>query len=431
MFQKITHSLVGRTLFFSILGTLVSSLIIIYVVIWLFEKSLDSQIDSHITTYVDLIASAIDIQNGKVSIDSQNPILKNLPRQWQIDTIEKHIARSPLLKDPIPIQKPISFTPRRLTEKHPLSDQLVVIQQAFGFSDGQVIIISFGLENYIINDFKSLIQNQFNRRAFEALTLVIAILIIISIVQSIIISRPLKMIKTALTKIRTGKEERINVKLPSEIQLLSDEINLLLDSTDNIIERYRVFSSNLSHSLKTPLTIIQNQTESPLIKEQTQTMLQIIERNLSKVKTVGTAHINRAHPNIYSVMTRMTESYSKIYSKEITIDVQKDIIFNGDEADLYEILGNIIENAYKFSKHHIHIILNDDIIIEDDGPGIPQENIQEVLSRGVRIDETIPGTGIGLSIAKDIIELYNGSLTLSHSALGGLKVIIHIPTSTL
>ena len=213
--------------------------------------------------------------------------------------------------------------------------------------------------------------------------------------------------------------------MPKEIQQLSDEINYLLHYMDGIVKRHRRFSGNLAHALKTPLTIIQGDTDSTLIKNQVETMLNIIDRNLSKAQTLGTTNILSIKTPILPVVKRISDGFGKVYQKNISIDGDKQAVFRGDEVDLYEVLGNLIENACKYGKDRIAITLDPNkIIIEDDGPGIDEANHEPVKQRGLRLDESIDGSGLGLSIANDIIELYGGSLNLGKSTLGGLQATL-------
>jgi signal transduction histidine kinase len=269
------------------------------------------------------------------------------------------------------------------------------------------------------------------------LSVLSAILLVFVYIQIRLTVAPLKKIRDSLENIRTGESTKLAENFPKEIQQLADEVNTLIAYGSGMVERYRTFASNLAHALKTPLSVLRNEAAreaTPLaatVKEKGDVMLALIDRNLARVKAAGTGNLLNARTEAFPVAEKIGRSFGKLYGKEVSVTGESSALFRGEEGDFYEILGNIIENACKHAKHQVLVSVitgNDlEISVEDDGKGIPQEERTKVLKRGTRLDETVPGTGIGLSITRDLVNLYAGKMTLGDAAIGGLKVVLTLP----
>lgn len=250
---------------------------------------------------------------------------------------------------------------------------------------------------------------------------------------------PLRKVGIELNRIESGEQEQILAKYPNEIERLTGNINILLEGERAQKIRYRNALGDLAHSLKTPLAVLQsslNEIKSKpddSMQEQIMRMNSIVEYQLQRAATAGTASIGKA-VNVNTITSRLLESLDKVYhDKHIRVDIAIDekLIFKGDEGDLMEILGNLLDNAFKWSNHQIQIKATTTgnqlyITINDDGSGIAREKVDELLQRGVRADQTTAGHGIGLSIVKNIVEAYHGSLNIEKSQLGGVQVSIHL-----
>ena len=208
--------------------------------------------------------------------------------------------------------------------------------------------------------------------------------------------------------------------------------------------RYRNSLGDLAHSLKTPLAILQSsQTGSDatdashsLVSEQVQRMDDIINHQLQRAAVSGRSTL-AAPVAIDRVVRRLVRTLEKVYQdKPVTIDLdlQPGATFTGDETDLTEILGNLLDNACKYCRSTVRVTARTDhtpggveIRIEDDGPGIPADQVDTLLQRGRRMDESVPGQGIGLGMASEITALYGGELSFDTSNLGGtlVRVIFH------
>ena len=253
---------------------------------------------------------------------------------------------------------------------------------------------------------------------------------------------PLNKIKDALFKIRNGDKKKLEAKYPLEVQPLATEINDLLEHNEKIVERARTHVGNLAHVLKTPLAVITNEIdkENKLLSNQIVLMRKHIDRYLKK------AHLESVGKNIKSkiaflqFMNKMILIFQKLYpDKEIKLQKEfKEFFIYGSLEDMEELVGNLIENACKWGKEKVQIRFENrgnnqvKILIEDDGPGLNQEQKDKVFTRGFRVDEQTPGSGLGLNIVKDIVEIYKGEIWLEKSSsLKGLRVNIVLPVSLI
>ena len=253
---------------------------------------------------------------------------------------------------------------------------------------------------------------------------------------------PLNKIKDALFKIRNGDKKKLEAKYPLEVQPLAIEINDLLEHNEKIVERARTHVGNLAHVLKTPLAVITNEIdkENKLLSNQIVLMRKHIDRYLKK------AHLESVGKNIKSkiaflqFMNKMILIFQKLYpDKEIELQKEfKEFFIYGSLEDMEELVGNLIENACKWGKEKVKIRFENrgnnevKILIEDDGPGLNQEQKNKVFTRGFRVDEQTPGSGLGLNIVKDIVEIYKGEIWLEKSSsLEGLRVNIVLPVSLI
>ena len=252
--------------------------------------------------------------------------------------------------------------------------------------------------------------------------------------------RPLRTVTSDLQAIQQGRSDRLEGQYPRELSGLTSSLNTLIDHSKSVQARYRNSLDDLAHSLKTPLAILQSgessaadvQAEQSLIREQVERMDDIISHQLQRAAVSGRATLAKPVA-LDKVVNRLVRTLDKVYrGKNITVERNLDPAssFIGDEADLTEILGNLLENAYKYCQQAVRVSAHSldagiEILIEDDGPGIAPEQVHAILQRGTRMDESVPGQGIGLSMANEIIGVYGGRLEFAASDLGGALLRIH------
>lgn len=254
---------------------------------------------------------------------------------------------------------------------------------------------------------------------------------------------PLRRVVDDLTAIEQGKKSQLEGGYPKEIDGLTTHLNSFIRSEREHINRYRNSLSDLAHSLKTPLAVLQNEISTPgipasqkaVLGEQVERMRQLVEYQLQKAASSGRTTL-AAPVSVDSLIQRIVASLEKVYKdKKINVHmtIDPDAVFGGDKGDFLEIMGNVADNAYKWAKSTIRIEARLDksengktkkvvIVVEDDGPGIPEDKARDVLQRGVRADEQVQGHGIGLAVVRDLVQLYNGKLEIGRAKLGGARI---------
>lgn len=258
--------------------------------------------------------------------------------------------------------------------------------------------------------------------------------------------KPLRRIVRDLTLIEKGKKNRLDGYYATELQGLAGNLNALINNERAHLERYRNTLADLAHSLKTPLAILHGCTQSfqgnqEVVLEQITRMDKIIEYQLQRAaakgetKTVGTSDVSEIVRKIQASLTKVHLDKGIVF--EMNIPDASPVYY--EEGDLYEIIGNLLDNACKWCRKtvKVNVSLNQRknrrnyavcLLIEDDGPGIPQQKLTEILKRGVRADENIHGHGIGMAVVYDLIELLGGKLEgVQSKTLGGMSWSVYLP----
>ena len=275
------------------------------------------------------------------------------------------------------------------------------------------------------------------------LALSLAALLMLLLMQVWVIRRglkPLAGLKKELQQLERGERDRLEQPVPAEIKPLVEEVNHLLTTLQQRLERSRNATGNLSHALKTPLTLIFQLLEkrgddelSAQLLEQAKRIDEQINRELSRARMAGQSS-GGVWPHPEQDIQDLAVSLNRVYRQRVEIECQVrgvNEIF-ADREDMMELIGNLMDNACKWSKGRVTLSLHDEsglhIDIEDDGPSMTAESQAMVLGRGVRLDEAKEGHGLGLAIVQDIVDAYDGRLEFSQSdPLGGLKVSVWFP----
>jgi signal transduction histidine kinase len=258
--------------------------------------------------------------------------------------------------------------------------------------------------------------------------------------------RPLVRLGTAVGAVRTGEAPRIAGQYPSDLAPLAGELNQLIDANREILERARTQVGNLAHALKTPLSVMLNEAEAgegalpDMVKTQAAIMRDQVQYYLDRARAAALSGALGGVTEIAPSLDALIRTFSKIsQGRGITgsHSVPAGIRFRGEKQDFEEMLGNLLDNAFKWADANVEVSLapSSDVgaerialLIDDDGPGLPNEAMADVLKRGRRLDETIPGSGLGLSIVVDLAKLYGGGLSLQNSPLGGLRARLVLPS---
>jgi signal transduction histidine kinase len=286
----------------------------------------------------------------------------------------------------------------------------------------------------------------FRRALYGTLALLGVGLVLAILLQVRVALRPLQRMSEALAQIRGGKSERLAGSFPDEIQPVADEMNLLLQSNAEIVERARTQVGNLAHALKTPLSVLTNEAaavKSPFavkVTEQTRVMRDQVSLYLDRARRAARAQTVVSVTEVEPVLQALARTIMRINKErgiDIKVSVPKAMKFRGEAQDLEEMAGNLIDNASKWAGAQVRVTAERAapeatrsflvINVEDDGPGLPQDKWLEALKRGRRLDETKPGSGLGLSIVTETAAMYGGKVELGRAELGGLKAMLRLP----
>ncbi len=253
--------------------------------------------------------------------------------------------------------------------------------------------------------------------------------------------RPLRDVTDELGRVEQGDQSELEQAYPQEIRGLTENLNRFIDSERRHLSRYRNSLSDLAHSLKTPLAVMRSKIDSTPGADSDDMIVtlkrmdDIVAYQLQRARTSGHLTFSRGL-ELKTPASKIVESLERVYvDKQVScnFDIDPKASFYGDEGDLLELLGNLLENAFKWCRSSVTLSARStaltgatrrglELIIDDDGPGISPEQAEEVLKRGVRADETVKGHGIGLAIVREIVEVYGGSLTIDKSPAGGARI---------
>ena len=253
---------------------------------------------------------------------------------------------------------------------------------------------------------------------------------------------PLRKIRSAIAAMRTGQQRRVVEPMPNEVTPMVDELNALLDHNEKQAEEARRHAGNLAHALKTPLTVIMNSATAKAddladtVIREAGVMRRQVDHHLARARAVGRRGHAHSRAKVWQSLQAVERAVGRLYPHvRIDIDGDKEAVVSVERQDLDEMIGNLVENAAKYGGGSVFITVEAsdefvELLIEDDGRGIPEEDRQRIFDRGARLDSGKPGTGLGLAIVRDVAEIYDGSVSLEESEdLGGLLVRLRLPKS--
>ena len=256
---------------------------------------------------------------------------------------------------------------------------------------------------------------------------------------------PLRAIRHNLAAIRSGEAERLEGELPTEIQPLQQELNALIQSNREIVERARTHVGNLAHALKTPLSVITNEArkkDDPLaskVVEQAELMRTQITHHLDRARVAARAGAIGDTTDVDGVLKGLKRALDRIYESralQLTVESSPGLKFQGEKQDFEEMVGNLLDNACKWAKSQVWVSAarcdgagNFEVLVDDDGPGLTGPDRAKAVKRGQRLDETKPGSGLGLSIVAELAHLYKGRFELEPSPQGGLRARLNLPAA--
>ena len=282
----------------------------------------------------------------------------------------------------------------------------------------------------------------FGLRAAGLLVLLGAGLVAMVIIQVRVGLKPLFDLRREVVAVRQGRAERVQREYPTELAPLAQELNALVAHNQEVVERQRTHVGNLAHALKTPLSVMLAEAGrhsgelSEVVARQAEAMRQQVERHLRRARAAARSQGSRDRTLVEPALEELARTLERIFEiRGVMIDwtAPSDLAFQGERQDLLEMVGNVMENACKWCRREVWVeaeAVSDRrlrLTVEDDGPGLPAERRGEALERGARLDESAPGSGLGLSIVDELVRAYGGAMQFGESARGGLKVEIELP----
>jgi len=260
--------------------------------------------------------------------------------------------------------------------------------------------------------------------------------------------RPLRRMGDELVAVHEGKSKHVSTDYPDELTPMAEALNALIDNNHATLERARRHVGNLAHALKTPLSVMTNdaaQEDTALarsVREQSQIMQRQVRYYLERAQIAAKDRLIGASTDVEVALDRLHRAMSRLGERrgiDVGLEVADGLRFAGEQQDFEEIVGNLVDNGLKWAQSRIDIKVVPAkstmlgragmmrVEIDDDGPGLSAEQRAQALSRGHRLDQSKPGSGLGLSIVSELVELYSGTLVLDRSPLGGLRVSITLP----
>jgi signal transduction histidine kinase len=332
---------------------------------------------------------------------------------------------------------------RRTYVQGPEDQRIRVLERNIDLGEEGLYLIAVGGETAEIEEEIS----DFNRALATTFAVLAVVLLLTTVFQVRFGLAPLNSISRGLAAIRSGRAEKLEGRFPVEIAPLARETNALIDANREIVERARTHVGNLAHALKTPLSVMMNEAaarpDDPLaskVKEQTGIMRDQVMRHLERARLAARVAVVGTLTEVGPVVQSLARTMEKTHHGKnlaIDVDVQAEARFRGERQDLEEMVGNLVDNACKWSAGRVSVEVMTErqepgrecvrIVVDDDGPGLTPAEREQVAQRGRRLDESKPGSGLGLSIVVELARLYGGALTLGTAPIGGLRAELVLP----
>jgi signal transduction histidine kinase len=408
--------------------------------LWLFEVGLQRYLESGLRNDSENLLVALVRGPTGVQLDEQrlSPAYQRpfSGHYFRIDFGDTHWRSRSLWDQELP-QLPQAGLKGNL-QLGPEGQQLLVLRSDYK-RFGQSISIS------VAQDYTP-VRESFRLMRQIGLVLGLAALLLILILQRVTVRRALRPLETArnqIAQLQQGQRSQLDTQVPVELEPLVAQINHLLAHTEDSLKRSRNALGNLGHALKTPLAVLLSVASSEqlkdhpqlskLLREQLEQVQQRLNRELNRARLAGET-LPGALFDCDGELPGLLATLNMIHGEHLDLSyrARPGLQLPWDREDLLELLGNLLDNACKWADAEIVLSISETpegfrLAVEDDGPGIPESQRDQVFSRGTRLDEQTDGHGLGLGIVRDIVDVWGGVLLLQESELGGLKVVIHLP----
>lgn len=442
-------------------GTLAWIVVSIAVAGWgldgLFRRHVERQFDAELKTHLDqLTANLVFDEKGEPSLSAplSDPRLSRpfSGLYWQIDRVDgggrplqAGLLRSRSLWDSVlavPPDAPDDGAVHRHRITGPEGSRLGGLERML-FPAGrpdQPLRLIVAADEALMNE----PAERFGGMLWLALAILGAGLTVAAVVQVLIGMAPLRRLHSALSAVRGGRSQKLQGRFPVEIRPLVQEFNTVLGQNAEVVARARTQSGNLAHALKTPLSVLANAAAAEdselarLVGEQVETARRQVECHLRRARVAATVGVPGMRTPVTPALQGLVKVMRRVHAeRELELRIfpaAENLAFHGEEQDLHEMLGNLLDNACKWARRRIEVRATEEggqlsITVDDDGKGLSVKHREAMLQRGTRADEQVAGSGLGLAIVDELARLYGGEVTLADSPLGGLQVRLRLPVA--
>jgi two-component system sensor histidine kinase PhoQ len=420
-----------------------------------FKQSLSTDLQDRLQTHMYMLLGSAEFESDGLSLPQQ----LDVPLFNQIDSGVFAVINNPEGNELWRSLSAQSFSTQLMSSKNYLLSPGIIIQGEVIINEQDYFYTSLGVawereDKSVIHSTFSIAEStlRFNSVLHQyrlylwigliMLTVILLVAFALTLYWGLL---PLNYLADDLLAIESGKKDRLEGNYPLELSGLANNLNELIEHEKRQHTRYRNTLGNLAHSLKTPLAVLRGMVDqqmhaststkplpvdADLLGQQVSRMDEIVQHQLQRAVHVGPQSLHKTVA-LAPLVSRLENVIKKVYLDKITridIDIPADTVFRGDEGDLMEIIGNLMDNAGKYGNGRLRVSAKNIVVsqqslccisVEDDGVGIASDKISDVLRRGVRADERHQGQGIGLAVVIDIVDQYQGKLSIKPSPLGG------------
>ena len=450
------NSLAFRLFASAVAWTLVVLPVTAFLLLSLYRQAVERNFDARLNVYLTSLVASTSAEGAKTPTAPANlgePSF-TIPFSgwyWQIKKLddEQPLFISDSLLDQqlkLPSQEgiaPDQTLTRRAYAPGPQDQRLRVVEREIRLAGAQSTPYSYAIAGDAAEIERDL--GEFRMMLIAALGVLGLGLVVATLFQVRFGLAPLRAIRHDLAAIRSGDAERLGGELPTEIRPLQQELNALIQSNREIVDRARTHVGNLAHALKTPLSVITNEArekDGPLagkVIEQAELMRNQITHHLDRARVAARSGAIGDITDVDGVLKGLKRALDRIYEgRTLELDVRSDpgLKFQGEKQDFEEMVGNLLDNACKWAKSRVWVsaaradgATKFEVLVDDDGPGLTEAERAKAVKRGQRLDETKPGSGLGLSIVADLAHLYKGRFELEPSPQGGVRARLELPAA--
>lgn len=409
----------------------------------LFKAHVTQQFDDELHGHAAELAALVGVEpDGRLFLHRRLSDPRFLPKDsgfyWRVEAATGASIGSPSLAGrPLPLPGPF---PTAGAERHVFVDgpsgPMRLVERAVANPGGAPLRLGIGVDQRLLDE----VLGRFNWTLFLSLAIVALGLIAAAVLQVWFGLRPLTRMRHALSAVRMGRASRLPEDLPSEVRPLAVDLNALLEGNLEMLRRARTQAGNLAHALKTPLAILMDEAErlraagqeeaAQVILAQCERMRRQIDHQIARARAAALRRAPGVAAEVKATLEPIVAAMSRLHGRRgvaYRVTYEATPVVALDSQDLGEILGNVLDNAGKWATRRVEVSVSQrgetaHIVIDDDGPGLPPESYEHVFGVGERLDERMPGHGLGLSIVRDLVSLYEGEVSLDAAPMGGLRL---------